>query len=115
MYNYLSKNLKYLREKRNLDQQKVAEDLKVPQPTLSCWENGLRTPKIEQILDIVNYYGVEMDIVSRDYSIQNSNQQFNELDEVLFSKAKDLTDDEKRAVINVMDAIRKDIDKEVKW
>lgn len=113
MNNYFAKNLKYLREKNNYDQQKVAEDLKVPQPTLSCWENGLRTPKIEQILDIAEYFNVDMDIVSRDYSMQNNNQDFTELDQILFSKTKDLTDAEKRTVINIVDAIKKDIDREI--
>lgn len=45
---------------------------------------------------------------------EKNNKDFNELDEILFSKAKDLTDDEKRIVLNVMDAIKKDIDKENK-
>ena len=34
-----------------------------------------------------------------------------ELDNVLFSKAKDLTDEEKKTIINVINAIKKDIDK----
>lgn len=37
---------------------------------------------------------------------------FSELDQILFSKTKDLTDDEKRTVINIVDAIKKDIDKD---
>lgn len=112
MNNYFAKNLKYLREKYNYDQQKVADDLNVPQSTYSCWENGLRTPKIKQILDIAHYFSVDMDIVSRDFSIQN-NEDFNELDEILFSKTKDLTDEEKKTVINIINAIKKDIDNEM--
>ena len=67
--NYFSKNLKFLREKSNLDAQKVADDLNIPRSTFSCWENGLRTPKIEQIQEIANYFNVDIDIISRDYSI----------------------------------------------
>lgn len=70
--NYFSKNLKFLREKKRLNQQQVADDLKVSRPAYTCWENGIRTPKIEQILEIANYFGVGMDIISKDYSTQQN-------------------------------------------
>ena len=43
---YLGKNIKYLREKRKLDQQELADILSVPRSTLACWENNLRNPYI---------------------------------------------------------------------
>lgn len=111
--NYFSSNLKFLREQKHLDQQKVAEDLNVPQSTLSCWENGLRTPKIEQIIDIANYFNVDMDIVSKDYSNLKSNNHFDEL-ELLFSKNKDiLTDDDKEMIKFVVEKRKKEIDKQL--
>ena len=66
--NYFSKNLKFLRLKKRINQQEIADDLKISRPTYTCWENGIRTPKIEQILDVANYFGVGMDIISRDYT-----------------------------------------------
>lgn len=113
--NFFSKNLKYLREKKNLDQQKVAEDLNIPQSTLSCWETGIRTPKVEQIIDIANYFGVKIDIISRDYSIPlDITNDFSELDNALFSKAKELSDEDKIVVMNVIDSIKRNIDNENK-
>lgn len=70
--NYFSKNLKYFREKKKLNQQEIADDLDIPRPTYTCWETGIRTPKIEQIIDIAEYFGVGMDIVSKDYSIEQN-------------------------------------------
>lgn len=112
MRNYFAKNLKYLREKNNYDQQKVASDLNVPQSTLSCWENGLRTPKIEQILDIASYFNVDMDIVSRDYAAAKNNDNFSEL-EVLFSKNKDiLSDEDKETIKFLIEKRKREIDKQ---
>lgn len=109
--NYFAKNLKFLREKKNIDQQKVADDLNIPRSTYSCWETGIRTPKIEQILEIANYFNVDMDIISRDYSIQQNNN-VSPLDELLYSKAKDLSDEDKVVIMNVIDSIKKKIDEE---
>lgn len=75
MANYFAKNLKFLRESKKIEQQRLADDLNIPRSTLSCWENGLRTPKIEQILDITKYFNVNIDIISRDYSNDNEEKQ----------------------------------------
>lgn len=111
--NYFAKNLKFLRESKKLDQQKVADDLKVPRPTYTCWENGIRTPKVDQIQEIANYFNVDIDIISRDYSIQQNNNT-SPLDELLFSKAKELSDEDKLVIMNVIDSIKKNIDNEEK-
>ncbi len=114
MNNYFAKNLKYLREKKGYDQLKLAEKLNVPQSTLSCWESGIRTPKIEQILDIANFFNVEMDIISRDYSSEPKNNNFDEFD-ILFSKHKDiLTDDDKEYIKFIIEKRKREIDEQRK-
>ena len=114
MSNFFSKNLKYLIEKKRIEQQKMADDLNIPRSTLSCWVNGIRTPKIEQIQEIVNYLNVDIDIISRDYSVENQQiKPSNELDNLLFSKAKDLSDSDKKAVLGVIEALKKDVDNEL--
>lgn len=95
MENYFSKNLKYLREKKGLEQQELADDLGVPRSTLSCWETGIRTPKIEQIQEIADYFNVDIDIISKDYS---SGILSNKI-EILFNKTKDILNDDERAMI----------------
>ena len=111
--NYFAKNLKFLRERKNLDQQSVSEDLKVPRSTYTCWENGLRTPKIEQIQDIANYFNVDIDIISKDYSLSENNGVLDKLD-ILYSKNKDiLTDDDKEMIRFVIEKRKKEIDKQI--
>lgn len=65
---YLGKNIRYLRNKNNLKQEDLAEALNIPRTTLSCWENGIRTPKIEKIIDIANYFGTDLNIIYKDLS-----------------------------------------------
>lgn len=111
MNNYFAKNLKFLREKKGYSQQKVAEELNVPYSTLSCWENGIRQPKIEKINEIANYFNVGLDIVSTDYT--NNDPLFNELD-ILFSKNKEyLTEDDKETIRFIIEKRKREIDKEL--
>lgn len=111
MGNYFAKNIKYLREKKGYDQQTLADKLNVPRTTLSCWENGIRTPKIEKIKHIADVLDVDIDIVSKDYS-NIKEKTFDEL-EILFSKNKDvLTDDDKEYIKFIIDKRKKEIDKE---
>lgn len=112
MTNYFAKNIKYLRNKKNIDQQVMAEDLGVAQSTLSCWENGLRTPDLDMIAKISKYLNVYDDFISKDLTIED-NTNYSELDNLLFSKAKELNDEEKKAILQVMNAIHKEIDKEL--
>lgn len=59
----LGSNIKYLREKKGLDQQQLSEILNVPRSTLACWENNIRTPKLEQIIKIAEYFKTDLDII----------------------------------------------------
>ncbi|MBR2708528.1 MAG: helix-turn-helix domain-containing protein [Bacilli bacterium] len=59
----LGSNIRYLREKKGLDQQQLSEILDVPRSTLACWENNIRTPKLEQIIKIAEYFKTNLDII----------------------------------------------------
>lgn len=110
MTNYFSKNLKYLREKKGIEQQELADELKVPRSTLSCWENDLRTPKIEQIQEIADYFNVNMDIISRDYS--NNNYKEDDI-KMLLDAYQGLSDTDKEFMRNMIIERRKLIDKQL--
>lgn len=64
----LGGNIRALREKRNLDQQELADILGVPRSTLACWENNIRMPKIEQILKIAEFFNVNLNIIYENFN-----------------------------------------------
>ena len=110
MTNYFSKNLKYLRRKKNIDQQVMAEDLGIAQSTLSCYENGLRTPDLDMVSKISSYLNITDDFITKDLTVENS-KSLDELD-ILFNKNKDiLTDEDKEYMKFIIEKRKKKVDK----
>lgn len=111
MTNYFAKNIKFFRTKKNIDQQKMANDLGVPQSTLSCWENALRTPDLDMITKIADYLNIHDDFISKDLTLKDNS--FSEL-EVLFNKNKDiLTEDDKETIKFLIEKRKREIDREL--
>jgi HTH-type transcriptional regulator, competence development regulator len=57
----LGKRLKYLREKNNFSQKRVADSLGISNTQLSRYESGDRKPEPELITQFADYYGVTTD------------------------------------------------------
>lgn len=77
MSNYFSKNLKYLREKRNLSQNKLAEMIGVNQTTVARWEDDNRTPNLDNAIDVSNTLNIPLpDLIGKDLSNTNYNDIF---------------------------------------
>lgn len=115
MTNYLAKNLKFLRENKKIDQQVMAEDLGIAQSTLSCWENGLRSPNLDMVAKIKNYLNIHDDFISEDLTTKNSSFSSNSNDELelLFKKNKDiLTEDDKETIKFLIEKRKREIDKQ---
>ena len=53
--------LKELRESKDLSLRQLASALGVSAIAVSRWETGQRTPSIEQLLKIANFFGVSSD------------------------------------------------------
>ena len=53
--------LRAIRKKRNLNQLKVAFDLNISREALSHYENGKRSPDIEMLRRLSEYFGVSID------------------------------------------------------
>ena len=102
-----AKNLKYYMDMHDIDRNDICKILDIPYTTLSDWLNAKKYPRIDKIEIMANYFNIQKSDL-----IENK-EKFNELDLLLFSKAKELNDDEKRAIIQVMNAIHKEIDKEL--
>lgn len=104
---------KELRLEKKISQDKIAEDLDISQPLIAKWESHQSTPSPEMLDYIADYFNVSTDYLIGRSKYRNLEAENNELDNLLFSKAKTLTDDEKKAVLHVINAIHKDIDKEL--
>jgi len=53
--------LKEIRKKRKLSQLKVAMDLSISREALSYYENGKRSPDVEMLVKMSQYFGVSID------------------------------------------------------
>lgn len=114
MTNYFSKNLKYLRKKNNIDQQVMAEDLGVAQSTLSCWENGLRTPDFDMVANIAKYLNIHEDFITNDLTnIDTVHFDDNRIANLLYNKVKVLPKEKQKMILNVTEAVMKDIDEQL--
>lgn len=56
MKNYLSNNLKFLREKHDLSQQKLANKLGMKRGTYSKYEDEVNEPTVLTLFKIKNFY-----------------------------------------------------------
>lgn len=70
--NFFPKNLKYLREKKGLEQQELAELLNVGRSTISCWENGIRSPQMEYVLKLAQYFKINDEFIFKDLSSEEN-------------------------------------------
>lgn len=64
---FFAKNLKYLRDKKNLTQTYLANVLKVSRGTIAMWETKRREPDLRTLVDIADYFQVSLDdLILRD-------------------------------------------------
>lgn len=111
---YFSKNLKYLRTKKGLTRQEVAENIKVNQSSISRWETEEMGITVENAYDLANYFGVSIaDLIGKDLSSEQNDNLYDELD-VLFNKSKAILSESDKAVIKtIIEERKKAIDKEL--
>ena len=57
--------LREIRKKRGYSQLKVAMDLSISREALSYYENGKRSPDIEMLVLLSNYFNVSIDYLIR--------------------------------------------------
>lgn len=110
-------NLRVLRAQKKISQKEIGELIGVTSQAISRWENNETQPDNEALLKLAKYFNVTTDYLlgATNENLKNDKSNFdNELDEALFSKAKDLTEEEKKAVLSVINAIKKEFDEENK-
>lgn len=110
--NYLSTNIKFLRQTNNLTQEDIAKIVDKSRVLVSQWESDERDITTEDVIKLSDYFNIPMDtLVGKDLRI--GNDVFDETD-VLFDKYKDiLTKDDKEYIKFIIDKRKKEIDKEL--
>ena len=94
----------------NFDRNKLCHDLNFNYTTVREWTNGTAYPRIDKIEVLANYFGIlKSDLIEENNNETNTNS---ELDELLFSKAKELSDEDKKMIIDIINAIKREVDKE---
>lgn len=64
MKNIFGERLKELRLENGIGQVKLAEDLNVSKGIISLWENGLREPKLSNLVSLAQYFQVSIDYLA---------------------------------------------------
>ena len=59
-----SENLKQLRSEKNIGQVELAKEIGVSKGVISLWENGLREPKLSNLINIASYFNVSLDYLA---------------------------------------------------
>lgn len=64
----LGKRIKELRKERGLTQQQLGDKINVTKVSICCYENGTRTPTLQTLLDLSEYFGVDLSyFLGRDF------------------------------------------------
>ncbi len=59
-----AKILKELRTERGVGQVELANTIGVSKGIISLWENGLREPKLSNLISLAKYFGVTIDFLA---------------------------------------------------
>lgn len=71
--NYTNKNVKYLREYKQVPQNKMSKELNIDQSTLAKWENGTRQITLDWAIKLADYFDVPVgDFISKDFLLNSS-------------------------------------------
>ena len=61
MINIFAEKLKELRIEKGIGQVELAKAINVSKGIISLWENGLREPKLSNLIELANFFEVSID------------------------------------------------------
>jgi len=64
MNNIFGERLKELRIEKGLGQVEMSKAIQVSKGIISLWENGLREPKLSNLIVLANYFEVSIDYLA---------------------------------------------------
>lgn len=108
MTNYFSENLKYLRTKKGLSQNRLAELAKVNQASINRWESKEMSPSLDNVNDLANALDVSVGDLLGERLFEENFDEFL----LLFDKYKDiLTESDKEHIMFIIEQRIKEIEK----
>ena len=110
MNNYLSTNLKFLRQQANLTQLDVAEKINKDYSTIGKWELNQRNPSIYDLFKLADLFGVQIvDMVSKDLRIKEITKNYSTIADVKHSinnlAPEDMNNDGKDTLVKMVDTL----------
>ena len=109
---YFANNIKYLRKVNRLTQSQFAKLFEKTNATISMWENGTRSPITADLIEIANYFNIQVaDLISQDISTDYSPIQkrdiVTERESELLAAFRKLSPDQQKSVIAVVEGMAK--------
>lgn len=73
MKNNFANNLKFLRLQKNITQEELGKRLGKDYSTIGKWENGTRSPIMEDVIKVAEYFNVSLtDLITNNYTMGTS-------------------------------------------
>ena len=95
--------IREVRKAKKLSQTELAEILHVHQTAVSQWENGKTEPDMDNLCRIADIFGVTVDyLLGVDTQSKTIDEQLSEIDFALSGELRNLSDDEKKDVLDYM-------------
>lgn len=109
---FLSSNIKYLRNIVGKTQEEIAKICNKKNTAVSNWEKGIREPDAVDLTILANIFNVSVDdLMLKDLRFDNSyTENKTKTLNILYDKLKDLPEDKQKMILNVTEAVMKDID-----
>ena len=99
--------LRELREKKHINQQKLAMELNITQAAISKYELGLSEPDITMLKSIANYFGVSVDylICNSDKTANYAKAELSDEEILLINNFKNLDSLQKEKLFSYIDGL----------
>jgi transcriptional regulator with XRE-family HTH domain len=104
--NYFYDNLKFIRERKKLSMEKFGELINQSSANVSRWENKNNGITVDVALDVAQRLGYPLgELIEKDLRVEENVilDENHKLDIMIQDKSKDLTEDGKKALINIID------------
>ncbi len=102
--------IKELRVEKGIDQQTLAQALKIGKGSISNWEVGRTEPSIDYILSLANYFEVSTDYLlgrSNDIGVVQTNANLTQFENILLSVVNSLSRDDQFQVLGFAKSLAK--------